>query len=76
MVSRAMARYAVELNAATDTEAVTMLESARWNLEPKRWVGDADRLHTRPAARTLQSIADGTYQEARAQLDLRPRSAR
>jgi hypothetical protein len=37
MVSRAMARYAVELNAAMNTEAATMIESARWNKESKRW---------------------------------------
>jgi hypothetical protein len=37
MVSRATARYAVELNAAMNEEASAMLDSARWNAESERW---------------------------------------
>jgi hypothetical protein len=37
MVSRATARYAVELHAAMNQEASAMLDSARWNRESERW---------------------------------------
>jgi hypothetical protein len=37
MVGQAMARYAVELNAAMNREASAMLDSARWNTESERW---------------------------------------
>jgi hypothetical protein len=93
MVGQAMARYAVELNAAMNREASDTLDSARWNTESERWevamptafirnrlleiLSRSDLPNPKSADRgALWQFPDETYQWARQQLGLSPRSAR